>query len=47
MKKKSEKQRDKEKKKENYEVPVKGSLLSLSEYFGSYLSALEVVNSRH
>ena len=29
------------------ETPVKGSLESLSEYFGSYLSALETVNTRH
>lgn len=27
------------------EAPTKGSLESLSEYFDSYLSALEVVNS--
>jgi hypothetical protein len=29
------------------EVPAKGSLESLSEYFDSYLSALEIVNARH
>lgn len=28
------------------EAPVKGGLEALSEYFGSYLSALELVNSR-
>ncbi len=33
--------------KKQSEVPVKGSLESLSEYFDSYLSALEIVNSHH
>jgi hypothetical protein len=28
------------------ETPVKGNLKALSEYFGSYLSALEVVSAR-
>lgn len=29
------------------EAPVKGNLEALSEYFGSYLSALEVISARH
>ncbi len=29
------------------ETPTKGNLKALSEYFGSYLSALEVVSARH
>jgi hypothetical protein len=46
MKKKRDKQSEEQKKKQAETVPVKGSLETLSNYFGSYLSALEVVNSR-
>jgi hypothetical protein len=35
----------KQEKKEN-QAPVKSNLESLSQYFGSYLSALEVVSTR-
>ncbi|MBN2704311.1 MAG: hypothetical protein JXR23_08880 [Pontiellaceae bacterium] len=44
MKKKSNK-KNKDAKKQSSE-PVKGSIQHLSEYFGSYLSALEMVRSR-
>lgn len=45
MKKKNTK-KTKEVKKQS-EAPVKGSIQSLSEYFGSYLSALEMIRARH
>lgn len=40
------KQKAKRNSKQN-NVPRKGSLKELVEYFGSYLSALETVNARH
>lgn len=44
--KKKNKQKAKRLKKPD-ETPVKGNLEALSDYFGSYLSALEVVTARH
>ena len=45
MKKKMQKMMKRRKK--GHEAPQKGNLESLSEYFDSYLSALESVNVRH
>ena len=44
--KRKEKQTD-TRRKEKPEAPEKGGLESLSDYFGSYLSALEIVSTRH
>ena len=33
--------------KKQEQAPIKSNLESLSQYFGSYLSALEVVSTRH
>lgn len=47
MKKKIREMIKRKKKPAENEVSEKGNLVSLSEYFGSYLNALEIVNARH